>query len=284
MRPTDENQTGSRRPNLMSSSRRTSGEINILAMLDGQSVKPRRFSGLSRVAWYGASGVLACALLGTAAWMVHEQSGGGFENRVPAGPAVVPLEIASETVPNPALRVDAHPAHAALGAAIVELPVRPPAVETQHAHADALALDEAHDAARMVSIGAPVPAPPTVAPSTAPSAISSTASSTASAPALAAAPAAAQAAVRPAAHTAPQVLHKVAPTPRTTGAQPRQAAAPGHARHPAAVARPKPAPAAVDTDVALISAIIQHVNQHGDLKDGKECGDKSCLPKMTNRP
>jgi hypothetical protein len=118
VRPTDENQTGSRRPNLMSSSRRTGAEINILAMLDGQARKPGPFARLPRAAWYGSAGVLACVLIGAVAWLVHDQSGSGFEGRVPAGPPAVPLEIVSETVPNPALQVDPPRTH---GATVVDV-------------------------------------------------------------------------------------------------------------------------------------------------------------------
>jgi hypothetical protein len=40
VRPTDEDQAGSRRPNLMSSTRRSANEVNILDMLDRQAIRP----------------------------------------------------------------------------------------------------------------------------------------------------------------------------------------------------------------------------------------------------
>lgn len=242
MRPTDENQTGSRRPNLMSSSRRTGGEINILAMLDGQARKPGPLARLPRAAWYGSGGVLACALVGVVAWLVHDQAGSGFEGRVPAGPPVVPLEIVSETVPNPALQVDPPRAH---GAAVVDV---------------AAAASDTASAAQ-----APVPGrpgTPVVIPVSAP--VNAPVSTAASAPPT-----------RTAAHAPPRVQPR-APAARSVLAEARQPAS-AHARRPAAaVQKAKPAPAPVDTDVALISAIIQHVNQRGEDKDG--------AAKMTNRP
>lgn len=247
MRPTDENQTASRRPNLMSSSRRIGGEINILAMLDGQARKPRRIKGLPRAAWYGSGALLACALLGTAAWMVHEQGDGSFEGRIATGPAVVPLVIAAEPLPNPPLLVPAHgadhpathaPAPRAQGAAVVDLP--------------APALAEAHDAAPtpIAETSPPVvPAPP---------------------------------AKRAPVHAAPRIASRTASAPRSAAPQTRQEPA-VHPRRAAALAKPKPAPVAVDTDVALISAIIQHASQHGESKDGA-CSDRPCAPRMSNRP
>ena len=247
MRPTDENQTGSRRPNLMSSSRRTGGEINILAMLDGQARKPGPLARLPRAAWYGSGGVLACALVGAVAWLVHDQAGSGFEGRVPAGPPVVPLEIVSETVPNPALQVDPPRAH---GAAVVDV---------------AAAASDTASAAQSAPPQAPVPGrpgTPVVIPVSAP--VNAPVSTAASAPPT-----------RTAAHAPPRVQPR-APAARSVLAEARQPAS-AHARRPAAaVQKAKPAPAPVDTDVALISAIIQHVNQRGEVKDG--------AAKMTNRP
>jgi len=257
VRPTDENQAGSRRPNLMSSSRRASAEINILAMLDGQTGKRRRFTGLSRAMWYGGAGVLACALLGAAAWMVHDQAGGGFEGRVSTGPAVVPLEIASETLPNPALPVEPAPAHGAAivdvaapdGVATADIPpprFRPDEHELREAHH--------HPPARPVIAAATPAAPP--APPVQPAVI----------------------AARPAVHHAPKAASRPA-----AKAVPRVAALPAHPRRASAPAKPRPAQT-VDTDVALISAIIQHVNKRGELKDGADCGDKPCAPKLPTRP
>lgn len=263
MRPTDENQTGSRRPNLMSSSRRTGAEINILAMLDGQARKPGPFARLPRAAWYGSGGVLACALVGAVAWLVHDQSGSGFEGRVPAGPPAVPLEIVSERVPNPALQVDPPRTH---GAAVVDVaPVTADAAAdaasaAQPAPPGARVLDDAQHGAP--ALAAVTPAPPQ-----------------ASVPARPDAPvvvAVSAAVPRPTHHAPHRVPPKAAPAARPVVAESRQPAS-AHARRAASTAqKTRQAPAAVDTDVALISAIIQHVNQRGEVKDG--------AAKISNRP
>jgi hypothetical protein len=252
VRPTDENQTGSRRPNLMSSSRRTSGEINILAMLDGQVRKPGPFSRLPRAAWYGSGGLLACALAGAVAWLVHDQTGSGFEGRVPAGPPVVPLEIVSETLPNPALQVGPP---RALGAAVVDVAASPPdaAPAALPPRNEALALDEA---------GQGTPAPAAVMPAVMPAHVPAPKRADTPAVVPTSAPLA-----RPPVHAPPRMPSRAAPAPRSALADARQPAA-AHARRAAPVQKPKPAPVAVDTDVALISAIIQHMSQRGEPKDG----------------
>jgi hypothetical protein len=74
VRPSDEDQPGSRRPKLMSSSRRHSGEINILAMLEGRSGQSlaQRIPALSAALWYGSAGLLACALVVALAWLARD--------------------------------------------------------------------------------------------------------------------------------------------------------------------------------------------------------------------
>jgi hypothetical protein len=72
VRPTDENQAGSTRPNLMSS-RRGAGEENILAMLERDSARRTgpRMSGV-RLASYGAAAALAGILVGGVAWLAWD--------------------------------------------------------------------------------------------------------------------------------------------------------------------------------------------------------------------
>ena len=76
MRPTDENQAGSTRPNLMSS-RRGAGEENILAMLERDSARRTgpRMSGV-RMASYGAAAALAGILVGGVAWLAWDNHQG----------------------------------------------------------------------------------------------------------------------------------------------------------------------------------------------------------------
>jgi hypothetical protein len=267
VRPTDENQTGSRRPNLMSSSRRASGEINILAMLDGQSGKPlsRRFLAWPRIAWVGGAGVLGCALLGGLAWLLHDPVGGGFEGRAVhatlESTSATSLEAPDDGVPNPALRLASSSAR---GAAIVEL--APPdgndVARSPRFHPEELELREGHHAT--------VTRPP-IAPAMPPAA----------APAM---PPAARQVSRPAPMAAPR---PVAKSPLKAASRPAAAQRPPvvapHSRRSATPARPGAAAAGVDNDVALISAIIQHVNKRGELKDGPDCGDPPCPATMTKR-
>ena len=254
MRPTDQNQAGSRRPNLMSSSRRAGGEINILAMLDGQSGKPRR---ARKLAWIGAGTLLTCALGGGLAWLLHAPSGGFDDHRIavdlpdPKPAAVPPVDVPPVDVPParvpPALVPASLPETARYaeegppqGATIVE----PPSHDAAAVFPAEMLPDEmkAHGSARMA---APRPAAASI----------QTASTQTSA-------------AKPAAHVAAP-----RPAPRTASSMPRQEA-PVRARRGAATVKPVPAPATVDTDVALISAIIQHVNQRGELQDNAKSSTK----------
>jgi hypothetical protein len=70
-------------------------------------------------------------------------------------------------------------------------------------------------------------------------------------------------------HAAPASRPAAAPA-RTAASQPRPATG---RKHAPAAAKPGQPPA-VDTDVALISAIIQHVNKRGELKESPETPNK----------
>jgi hypothetical protein len=99
VRPTDEDQSGSRRPNLMSSTRRTASETNILAMLDRhESGGPgrrlvRRLRRMPAMAWYGTAGVLVIGLVGSLAWLARDSGapssvGGALTEAASGAPAV----------------------------------------------------------------------------------------------------------------------------------------------------------------------------------------------------
>jgi hypothetical protein len=239
VRPTDEDQPGSRRPNLMSSSRRSSGEVNILAMLDGLGARrPAR----RKLRWYGAGAVLACALVGTLAWMVHDPAPLTGQ---PTVAEALPAPVVMAADPAPAVA----PA-ASGGATIVNLPAvasadaRPPAADTA------------------------APAAPPAAPHEAPRAMPVPGHAPAPAPAHGAAHASKPAPVHSIGRTGVAAVHPaVHPAPK----------------RPARANRSGAAPAAMDTDVALITAIIQHAsNQHGAAQDG--CADKPCDPHTPPRP
>jgi hypothetical protein len=118
VRPTDENQPGSRRPNLMSSSRRATGEINILAMLDGQA-PGRRLRALPAVVWYGAAGVLACSLLAALAWLVRGATPARDAGAAGAAHAFAPP---TQSVAVPDMAAAAAATVPARGAVIIDLP------------------------------------------------------------------------------------------------------------------------------------------------------------------
>lgn len=269
MRPTDENQPGSRRPNLMSSSRRTNGDIHILAMLDGKS-PGRRVFGRPAVFWYGAGGVLACSLLVVLAWLVRD--GTSARNTETAGTAQASLR----------------PAVAATGTA-------------------AAARDAAHDAAAAVTrsdggngarAGIPVALPDTRASlaseAPAPTSISAQPGEPRDAPGPAAVRGAVIVDATPQAPVAsPDVA---AGTPLRSPAAPRhtpgrpQAPTLAHAepapRQRRRVSRTAPSSATVDTDVALISAILQHTgarNEAADTAGAPPCADRSCNPRLPSR-
>lgn len=269
MRPTDEDQSGSRRPNLMSPSRRTTGDINILAMLDGQA-PGRRLRVLPAAFRYGAAGVLACSLLATLVWLVQDDTparAAGPAAR-PAGataprdtqparthdvelivtqrddllPASDSMSVSvpgtrtapARTAASPALRGTA----ATRGAVIIDMPQPAPAVAT------AIAATPAHDAAGTAATDVQ-PAPDGHA----------TTRTTAQATPLARAP-----------------LARTGPTT-------------AHQKRGAAASRTVP-PSAVDRDVAVISAILQHTasrNETADTAPAPACPDKSCATRMPSR-
>jgi hypothetical protein len=261
VRPTDENQPRSRRPNLMSPSRRASGDIPILAMLEGRA-SGRRILARPRLLWYGAGGVLACALLAVLASLVR---GPAPERDAP------PSVIAAATPAVPATRP--------------EPPVRIP-------HAPTPATETISD---RNTAGVDVSAPRSdreIAPRTsgaiAASRIAAAAPSVASAPSVTpAAPPRHVSAHRATSHvgpsrTAPQFAAQ-ASVPAHTDAR-----AARHKRNPAVTRTPAQVPPNVDTDVAVISAILLHTGTRtgGDAADAAApapCAGPPCGPRMPSR-
>ena len=252
MRPTDEHQgpySGSpKRPNLISSQRRGSGEINILAMLEGQTGRPlkRRLAALPVALWYGAAGVLVCTLIGVLAWLA----------RAAGHPAPVQAERVAE------------PAHAS--AAPDPVPAAGPVLAADPVPANAAQPPAAPEPAHAVDAVPSEPAPVALIP--------------APTPAPTPAPASASVRPQPAARSAPPVHAAAAPhMPVRVAATPHPAAPAPHARRGQAGSRVKPAAPEADTDVALISAIIQHGAQRPAAgTDG--CADRPCGPALQDQP
>lgn len=233
MRPTDEDQPGARRPNLMSSSRRAAGNIHILARLDGVGkARPKRV-GL----WFGIAGVLAGGLAGAALWMTRTPDAAADPTAIAT---VVPADVAPPRLATPAFEPLASPPTepaVAGGATIVNVP--------------------------------DMAGPPAPAPATAPSPSPTIASHPIAGPVQHA---------RPVPDVEPPKFAAYRATPHPAG--PGVHAAPGPRRAPSAKAAPLPAP---DTDVALISAIIQHAARP-DGADDAACGGKPCAERQPGPP
>ena len=268
MRPTDENQAASTRPNLMSS-RRGAGEDNILAMLERDSARRpgTRMSGL-RLASYGAAAALAGILAGGVAWLAYDnhQTAQELQARHDAASEAAPTLLAEAALPphppspGPAPAVEAPrtavivdeaaPRPEAPAAAAVPPLVMLPPQEVKGAQ-------PTPPAPRPVPASVPPPAVKAEAPPPAPRAAKKTEK----------APTPAGRAVKPApSRTAPAAKARL-----VVAARARKAV--------------QKAEAAVDTDVALISAIIAQAERHrGEREALTSCGTPACPPAKAARP
>ena len=261
MRPTDENQAGSTRPNLMSS-RRAVGEDNILAMLERDSA---RRSGVRmstvRLAWYGAAAAFAGILAGGVAWLAYDN------HRAAGEPQAVHDTSLAAAAPAPSSAgVPPQPA----------LPAPPPVAGSSRA---AVIVDESAPRTRVASAVPPlVMLPPHEA-----------------APASRAAAQPGPRAPKPGASAAPARVRS-APGVARAGAS-RKADKPPRTATRSAKAAPqrrpaRPAPEAarqrksagnapqVDSDVALISAIIAQSERHrGEREGNAACSGANCPAK-----
>jgi hypothetical protein len=237
VRPPDENQHGSTRPNLLSGARRRFGsDDNILERLERDSA--RQASGdRSRAAWYAAAASLLLLVLVVVAWMAYENANTVQVIAVTPASGPVPLQQAPAAIQAPALP----------GPAIV-LHMNP------------------HDAAlpRQAAIAVPAPAQSNAIASLPPLVLLSgdrAAANKAVAPSRAEAPLPGVSAARnkPAGRATPQALQQAAPartaSRTTTAVRERKSTN----------ARPAQ-DALIDRDVALLSAIIIHDSAHADEK------------------
>jgi hypothetical protein len=232
----------------MSSTRRTANEIHILAMLDRREAAglPQRLlrgmRALPATTGSGAAGVLVCALVGALAWLAHDDDSPAADSALagavtvkPAAAIAEPPEPASRVVPDEVPESEPDPVPGAgAGAAIVEA-----------APAPATRPDEPDDPAEPLH---PLP-PQQHAGRIAPQEFARDPQR------LAAHAAAGKGAARAAAGKAPAAGARTAALSRT------------EPRHKRPASLPKTAPEPVDTDVALISAIIQHANKRQEAED-----------------
>lgn len=256
MRPTDENQAGSRRPNLMSSSRRTGGEINILAMLDGKTpgMLSRRVLGLPRTFWYGVAAITVCLLVAALAWLARTPASSRSADRDEAmlqPPPPVPVPAPVPTVP--------------------DVPASPPRITP-----GAIIIDGAGASASPAQTTPPAMTPPL----TSSQSLHDAAATTAPAHTHARSP------KHPPAHAAVRATTGER-KPATPHPGASHADAPARTKRPTGTTKPTP-PAALDTDVALISAIIQHTNAHPDPADAENdaappCTKPGCHARLPNR-
>jgi len=264
VRPTDENQSTSMRPNLMSPRRTaTSGEDSILAMLEREPAR-KRGSGTSsvRLAWYGAGASLALALTGVLVWMAanndglrpevqeavladaqHEpQRSAAAPSERPTGAATI-LQVAMAPAPATPDAPDAQPA----GAAVI-VDQAPPAEAVPPLRLLKPAPDKpaAEKSAPPARAAASPPVPAVVAPARPMAKASSPPRP------VAGAPAEARPVTRPAAVPAKPKPVMVA----------KSAVKPAQAKAQRGVNPARTSEAPVDADVALISAVIVHANGH----------------------
>jgi hypothetical protein len=267
----------------MSPSRRATGEINILAMLDGQA-PGRRLLALPAVVRYGAAGVLACALLVALAWLVrgatpaHDAgTAGAAQASAQPSQSMQPTRPAQSPRPAPgggdavnardSLAVDVPSMRATLAA---EAPVSVPAPDVA---ASPGATGPTHGA---VIIDLPQPAPPMASamPVHTPAGTETTRSVARDVARLAATP------------PIPSARPQPAPRKNPSRALAHADTAPPRQKRTAGASRSTPSTATVDTDVAVISAILQHTGTRNEAADGAgaaACADKPCGPRMPPR-
>jgi hypothetical protein len=233
-------------------------------MLDRQAKGPlprrmlRRFLGKPAMVWYGAAGLAVCGLVGVLAWLAHD-GGSSSVDTVLAGsikPAVHAQAAALDTVGNaPLVASAAEPAQA---------PDSVPDSTQDSAQGSAQgSAQPGEQAAGATIVDLAPPADPDTLAAAGPAPVH--------ARALPQQQAAGRIAVHEAQRDAPRAaVHAAAKAgPRVAHAAP---AAPRNRRQPAPATA---APAAVDTDVALITAIIQHANARQEAEEAG-CDYKGC--------
>jgi hypothetical protein len=303
----------------MSSSRRTTGDINILAMLDGQA-SGRRPRVLPAALRYGAAGVLACSLVATLVWLVQDDAparDAGKDDAAQASLHAGGAGPAARPAGTTALR-DTQPA----GTHEVELVVTQrddlfPARDSMPASAPGKGTAPAAETLASTAPGRVLPPLPLQMPPPAMTSARTAASSTSpvnattrgaviidmrqpaptATPALTAATAISAAPAHAAAdgHATTHTTAQTAPPARTpTGSQKTPARTPSLARTAATTAHQKRGaaasgtalPSTVDRDVAVISAILQQSATHTEAADTAPvpgCPDKSCATRMPSR-
>jgi hypothetical protein len=265
VRPSDENQAASShphlRPNLMSSSRRSGHEDSILAKLDREPTRRGGARTGPRLTWYGGAVAMALALTATLAWLAADSGSQALEAVQVSQTRSTPAGTGISTPPQPTSEeiLKLSPAHNSKAALIVDTAPDPtPPLRTLDGPASAAAVVRA--------------APTIAAPPAAPARVAAAPTREAKADAGPSARVAVRAELRPA----------------STRARSTPARAP--ARQAARAARtvnPTRSGEHDDSDVALISAVIFHVNGHaggdGNAENTSSCPDQACRARPTRQ-
>ncbi len=277
MRPPDENQNGSTRPNFMSASRRAAGGgENILARLERDAKRgpsAASWSRHARLAWCGLAALAIIGLIGVLASLARENLAGHR-------PALIEAKAAPDLFANGGFAPLPGPAPStANSTALVDLPIAPPKSKSSD-----------RDGVPPLVMLKPAPATvKTVAPlsklaaqSSAKPATQASAKTMTPSPAARSTPAklgAKRTPAKPAARPARSALAATAPARAATGTPPRPVAVPAR-KKTASAAAPAKAEQAVDSDVALLSAIIMHAGRHAAERaqiEAAQCGaGKKC--------
>lgn len=268
MRPSDENQH-STRPNLMSSPRRGGNDESILAMLerDGTRGIGRGAASPARLWWYVGGGTLAVCLVGTLIWLARDNTGQPPGEPVAQAATVEAAPVRSEGDGQHAAIIDeAQPASTHQEVPPLVLLTPPGQASAEEAprptHA-AVVVDEKVSAQKQPAVAdaAPKPVPAAVVE---------------------------QPAARHEAAGAAAVPRVSEPKRAAKARERSRAGKPVFAPHGKSVPKPKkgavaaqPGEASVDSDVALISAVIQHSAKHPDGGCDTEAG---CAAKATAQP
>ncbi|TFW33382.1 hypothetical protein E4O92_06955 [Massilia horti] len=263
MRPTDENQRTSTRPNLMSSGPRRSGEDNILDMLERDSGRGR-LGRQPRLAWIAGGSVLSLLLVVALVVLLRENANNAENLRNVYRPTAVPE---AATVAEAAARAPApQAAPVEQAAAIVDMPEPAASVaEVKVEEPPPLVLLTPGAASAAAKTVDQQDAPPTPTPAAKTAAVDAPVVHDEAPPRMSRPIAKPAAKAFAASSTSVQPKAKASAHPPTS---PR-------AKKPVAGAAQTVTEAQVDTDVALISAIILHSNSNAEGCTG---ADKKCAP------
>ena len=269
MRPTDEHQAGSTRPNFMASSPRPAGgEDNILARLerDGKRGGFGKTWKNARLAWSIVASVLVIGLIGVLASLANDNL---MQHRQPVlidATALAPAPDAAGAAP-PAKASDAPQPGAATAPMLAAAAIAPPPARVM------VKAGSSTDVPALVLLTPPAPAPESEKTLPAPIKPDASALLPPAPPALRSIAPARRAAHKRATKSAKS---KAAPSRSLAGtAKPRTVRL-------APAPMPQGKPTAIDSDVALLSAIIIHSSRHAGERAQQEairCGaGKKCSP------